>query len=274
MNELQRQMYLSALGIETYMPRWHLPFSPISMACKSVAIASAHHNEQNTIFVTPTVKNIALENLSPLQALHSQTFDSQPLTNSITPINNLMSELFATKKIVNADIVKSSAADMKAQVNSAASITAFSLSIWRPMDEVMIIDSRNTQLALPTELFLQNILRNQFQKKKLDLKNEVVRWPMVENSLTKHTVDDARTGLQTWLSVQHEVRPVKFLWLMGANSATYFLPPDAVRNNCLWQAAALVDCSVAALILPSLNELLQQPLQKKQLYSALKNYHS
>ena len=38
MNELQRQHYLSALGVDTYMPRWHLPFAPISVACELPAL--------------------------------------------------------------------------------------------------------------------------------------------------------------------------------------------------------------------------------------------
>jgi hypothetical protein len=50
MNELQRQAYLSALGIENYAPRWFLPSAPVSVACsmpiqliptESVVISSA-----------------------------------------------------------------------------------------------------------------------------------------------------------------------------------------------------------------------------------------
>jgi hypothetical protein len=34
MNEYQRQAYLSALGVDNYMPRWRLPLAPEPVACE------------------------------------------------------------------------------------------------------------------------------------------------------------------------------------------------------------------------------------------------
>ncbi len=165
------------------------------------------------------------------------------------------------------------------ELNSSSSpyisppVAAFSLSVWRPIDNLMIIDSRNTKLALPTELLLTNILRSFFPTEILDLKNEVLRWPMIENNFATHTLVDAKTELQTWLSVQCEIRPIKYLWLMGDNASNYFLSLETERNIYLWQSILLADSSINALILPSCNELLQRPLLKNQLSSAFKRYH-
>ena len=74
--------------------------------------------------------------------------------------------------------------------------------------------------------------------------------------------------------MQCEIRPVKHLWLMGNNAAVYFLPAQIDVTDCLWHEAALTDDSIRALILPSLNELLQQPLLKHKLNSAIQGYHS
>lgn len=264
MNELQRQMYLSALGMDTYMPRWHLPFAPVSVACELPMAASEPHT-----------------NMKPELPKESFAVPVQPppilksVTSDVSPVNNLIGDIFDAKKVTKSIIQPTSAADILAQLDvKPITIEAFSLSIWRPLDGVMIIDSRNTKLALPTELFLNNILRSIFSNQSLKPQEEVLRWPMIENSFTKRTANDARNELQTWLSVQHEIRPIRYLWLMGSNAAAYLLPETLVYADSLHKIIQLADSTITALILPSLNELLQKPAAKQQLFSALRAYHS
>ena len=269
MNELRRQMYLSALGVDTYMPQWHLPFAKASVACMiptSLSVASGiDHYSVN-------VEHLAQLNPLPLKPA--------PAKATVTSMHNSIIDVFETKKIIKIEPLLNNVADIFAQLDSKtkpnvpASLDAFSLSVWRPIENLMIIDSRNTRLALPTDLLLNNILRNFFPEKAIDLTNEVLRWPAIENSVVRRTIVDAKNELQTWLSVQCEILPVKYLWLMGANATTYFLSSETESNNDLWRVSSVIDSSIRALILPSLNELLQQPLQKLQLYSAIKRYHS
>lgn len=262
MNELQRQHYLSALGVDTYMPRWHLPFAPVSVLCElPVATSSA-------------------ESFTKIEAQPEQSFTQiQPpkvistVNPGQSPVNNLMGDILDVKKATKPVAAPISAADILAQLNTKpVSIDAFSLSIWRPAEGVMIIDSRNTKLALPTELLLNNILRSVFSDQSVKPQEEVLRWPMIENSFAKRSADDARAELQTWLSVQHEIRPIRFLWLMGSNAATYLLPAQTSIADTLFQSVALVDSNIHALNLPSLNELLQKPAIKQKFFSALRRY--
>jgi hypothetical protein len=190
-------------------------------------------------------------------------------------VNNLIGDILETKKITKAISQPTSAADILAQLDTKPlTVEPFSLSIWRPLDGVMIIDSRNTKLALPTELLLNNVLRSVFSNQALKSQEEVLRWPMIENSFAKRSKSDACTELQTWLSVQHEIRPICYLWLMGSNAATYLLPEPVEYSASVFNKIALLDSTLGALVLPSLNELLQKPTSKKQLLSALRNYHS
>ena len=183
--------------------------------------------------------------------------------------------MLEAKKVVRSAAVPVSAADILAQLDTKpVTIEPFSLSIWRPLDGVMIIDSRNTKLALPTELLLNNVLRSVFSTQAIKPQEEVLRWPMIENSFAKRSKSDARTELQTWLSVQHEIRPIRYLWLMGSNAATYLLPESVEYTVSIFNKLALLDSTLGALVLPSLNELLQKPSSKKQLLSALRDYHS
>lgn len=267
MNELQRQLYLSAIGVDTYMPRWQLPFASISSACVFPVSAIVQNEEKSELYVDS--KNVGSEVLQQVETLQT--------SNIVIPINRLIDDLLETNKVKSNLTTSTVAQSVKLHSNLSPDISpavaAFSLSVWRPIDNLMIIDSRNTKLALPTELLLSNILRSFFPTEILELKNEVLRWPMIENNFATHTKVDARTELQTWLSVQCEIRPIKYLWLMGDNASIYFLPSEAERNNFLWQSTSLADSSLNALILPSCNELLQRPLLKNQLFAAFKRYH-
>lgn len=264
MNELQRQHYLSALGIDTYMPRWNLPFAPHSVVCE---LPVAQIDTQSS-----TKMEIKVESaITQAQPVHVIKMPS----NEVSPFNNLIDDILEAKKVAKFAALPTSAADVLAQLNAKpVTIDAFSLSIWRPVEGVMVIDSRNTKLALPTELLLNNILRSIFSNQALKPQEEVLRWPMIENSFAKRTAEDARIELQTWFSVQHEIRPIRYLWLMGSNATTYLFPAEILIADTLFQSVALVDSTIHALNLPSLNELLQRPAAKQKLFLALRQYHS
>lgn len=262
MNELQRQHYLSALGVDTYMPRWQLPFAPVSVLCQ-LPVAEVE---------LPVLEKLEVTTEPVIPQAYSQPILGSA-SSDVSPANNLIGDILDTKKAAKPVTTPISAADILAQLDvKPATIEPFSLSVWRPADGVMIIDSRNTRLALPTELLLNNILRSIFSTQALKPQEEVLRWPMIENSFTKRTANDARIELQTWLSVQHEIRPIRQLWLMGANAAIYLLPESISYENSIFQVQKLTESSVSALILPSLNELLQKPVAKQQVFSAIYRY--
>ena len=262
MSELQRQHYLSALGVDTYMPRWHLPFAPSSVLCELPVVEVEIHSLEKLEVKTESVT--------------AQTY-GQPLlkaiSSDVSPVGTLIAEILVAKKSVKTVAVLVTATEILAQLDSKRiPVDPFSLSIWRPIDDILIVDSRNTKLALPTELLLNNILRSVFSAQSIKPQEEVLRWPMIENSFAKRTLDDARIELQTWLSVQYEIRPIRQLWLLGANAAMYLLPETVTYADVLFKSQSLNDSPMNALVLPSLNELLQKPSYKQQLLSAISRY--
>ena len=249
MNELQRQAYLSALGIENYMPRWHLPCAPASFQCDLSAL-------DNMPDVSAT--EAGNQSLAPIsRPLHDPEISGRLLDDINTP---------STKP------VKISAASILQSLEQKASqdVHPFSLSIWRPQPGMLVIDSRDTSLALPVELLLHNVLRAYIGKPISSLQEEVLRWPMVENRFVSRTEANARTELQTWLSVENDLRPINQLWLMGVNAARYLLPANTELKDTLWQAHQLPESGLKAFVVPSLNQLLQQPLMKAQLWATIK----
>lgn len=265
MNELQRQQYLSALGVDSYMPRLHLPFAPASIACELPSVdvlenefASAGHSDSFVATQAPILSGPTAEPGSSPVNLIGELLDPKRQTKSSPAITGA------------ADIL----ASLETKVRAAPiAIEPFSLSIWRPSDGLLVVDSRNSKLALPTEQFLKNIVRTIYGNRPLQMQEEVLRWPMIENSFAKRTLADARNELQTWLAVQCEIRPITHIWLMGQNAATYFLDEQDVFADCIFERRPLAEVKLDGLLLPSLNELLQQQRNKPKLFNALRQYY-
>ena len=257
MNELQRQNYLSALGIENYMPRWRLPFAPEPIAC-----------------VLPELAFEQLES-SDSPAVIEQSISS--VISSVIPSKT--ESAIAIDVLVNLDVrqkpsvpINAAAILQQLEDKKPAVVAPFSLSVWRPIPGFLIIDSRNTTLALPTDLLLNNILRACLAEK-FNSSEEVLRWPMIENRFVSRTEIDARNELQTWLAVENELRPINRLWLLGENSGKYFIADDVSTIEQRWHKVAVSGLAgqmqLTALLLPSLNELLQNPSDKARLWLVL-----
>lgn len=250
MNELQRQAYLSALGIENYVPRWLLPSAPISVACMLPVLDIPEEK-----LVTPSVIFSALN-----EGVSERNGSPPNLLNAIAELNEQKKPAVP----VNAAAILQQLEEKKAPV-----VQPFSLSVYRPLSGFLIVDSRNTQLALPTDLLLHNLLRSHLRSNQFALNDEVLRWPLIENRFVSRTETDARNELQTWLAVENELRPISVLWLMGKSASRYWLAADMDWASICWATQPIDGLPLKALILPSLNELLQKPAQKAKLWASL-----
>ncbi len=254
MNELQRQAYLSSLGIENYMPRWQLVAAP---AATQAFIPLA---ETTIVAPQPVTENLLEPIGQPKVPLESAALAT---LNALTEVKADKAKDMICAPVSAASILK------QLEVKPVERLQPFSLSVWRPAPGFLLIDSRDASLALPTELLLHNILAVLFG---LDIKGqeEVLRWPAVENRFVSRTPDAACSELQTWLAVEHELRPITQLWLMGENAAHYLLSNDTSVSANLWRQTPVAVGSLKALLLPSLNELLQNPQLKSRLWASVK----
>lgn len=260
MNEYQRQSYLTSMGIENYMPRWRLALAPLPVACElpaasaipSVVVDEEVHSSSQTDTSSRERSSGLDKPVMVADVLRDLTLDQSKKNASVK---------------LEPESIKPSAPPLNVKT-----IPAFSLSIWRPQNDVLVIDSRNTQLALPTELLLQNIFRALYGAHSHPGVEDVLRWPLIDNTFVSRTVDDARSVLQVWLEVELERRPVKQLLLMGQNAAQYFLDAEDSYDALLFHSIDLPRFSSRALIAPSLVELLQKPEQKPKLWRALQSW--
>jgi hypothetical protein len=152
-------------------------------------------------------------------------------------------------------------------------IPAFTLSIWRPKSGLLIIDSRNTHLALPTERLLANILSSVFNSNLVQGIEDVMHWPFFDNISVPQTREYACNALQVWLEVELERRPTTHLWLLGETATEYFLPNYNEFSKLVWQWLEFPEIPSKILVAPSLVELLQRPLNKRRLWHCLASHH-
>lgn len=255
MNEYQRQSYLNALGLEDYAPRWLLPGAPASVACELPELPEAEFYSEAEYQVEPASESNPAAN-------------PETAGKSASSIEELMRDMVDPAVSSRSQPTKAEPAPATSE-SPAQTIKPFTLSIWRSALPVLIVDTRQPRSAMPTERLLRGLLASLGLQDSASLAEEVLSWPLVENASVKLTAEDARVELHTWLEAELERRPVRQLVFMGVGAARYFLPQETAEEAQLWQSLKLSGFEPSALLVPSLIELLQQPLLKRDLWLAL-----
>ncbi len=246
MREIRRQEYLQTIGIETYIPRWKIPFAAESYLC-----------DQSFSWVDQTEVAPLDVNTPNHQVSLIPTIDSSQVLNVVG------------KNTVKNNPYRVDALLQQFEDRKSLPVQSFSLNVWRPAPGFLVLAARNLN-ALPTELLLNNFLRFYLQQSQLVLSEEVLRWPAIENSKMALTEKDACAELQTWLSVQHEFQSIKTLWLFG-DIYRYFASEFSKFND----EYAIEFCDIkldqanpiTAKIFPDLSQFLLRPQLKAKLLS-------
>lgn len=287
MNEMQRQQYLEAIGIDSYMPRWILPVAPRPVACASVTATPVESVAANTAplanpaaVVSGVTPAAGLAQVTAAVAEVTAQVSSAPRAAaapavppvSVTETLAVLSEPAATRQQPTAE----------AAVHRVAAATEvdpqFALSMWRASDDLLVIDSRQAQLALPTEPLLANILLALGLRQPLP-RAEVLHWPMYDHPLAPKGEAAAKETLLAMLEARLEQQPVSYLLLMGAEACHYILPdellpadssqPQASCQALLGKALRFDALKVTAIVVPSLSDMLQQPDLKATTWRAI-----
>lgn len=255
MHEVHRQEYLASMGIDSYIPRWKIPFAAESHVC-----------EQSDELWSEAEQGAGVA-----------TFDVSAFDVPKAHLQTAIDLSLVLKSVSEKPLVKtfsSSVDESPLQLENIESplIQPFSLSVWRPAPDFLIVAARNVN-AMPTELLLNNFLRFYLKQPQLILSEEVLRWPAIENTKIPLTENNAIAELQTWLSVQHEFQQIDQLWLFG-DVYRYFVS-ELLRSG---DQSSIEFCEVkldqtnllkpiAAKIFPDISQFLKQPDLKVKLLS-------
>jgi len=280
LNELQRQAYLSALGIDNYMPRCVLAYAPASVQCALPDVAELSNRAVEPLDSSSraAVSDIA-DRPVPIKSLTDELIGSKSELdlrkdeNSTSPDSKLgeVLEAFGTKPGTKKDQPLPSK-DVVALVAATDSRPKFSLTIWRVSADLMVVDTRDLQQALPTERLLSNILMALGYQLPSLPKANVLKWPMIDNDLGGQGVEDARDMLHAFLDAELLLDPVKHLLLMGSAASTYILPPSHVYPDVIDAQLAsahpiiLESLATPLVVTPSLVDILLEPSLKAQVW--------
>lgn len=239
MNTTRQQEYLSAMGIDVYFPRWTLP----------CAAPSQDNLSDKELFSDPIINN-----------------DPPAPTGDIQQTDHLLQDVLS--QIEETIQIKSAASkQIPLTQTKQISLQPFSLSVWRPTKNFLVIANREAQ-ALPTELLLHNILRYYLNHYQLKMDEEVVRWPANSNIQARVTENDVYDELQTWLSVQHEFQPIEQLWFFGGSLQYFVKESDVIFNSSVITLPGH-EKKIAFKSFPDLAEILRNPKLKADVLSCL-----
>lgn len=267
MHEIQRQQYLNALGIDSYMPRVLLPWAP---APRQVALPEVL--EEGAQEALPE-RAEAARSISRAEASVSPTPISE--TPTAAPVGHVLRDMGLDSKprSVPAPTDKVSLTRERSEP-----VKAVHLHLWRPAADYLIIDDCPPGTALPTQRLLANILRALTGELPALGNPERMRCPINDQLAQSYTQEDVRRDLHTWFAETYAKAPAAQVWLMG-EAASYFLPEPSHYSDCLWTRSSLalgeseMAREIQALILPSLSEILQQSAYKPRLWQAIKPSH-
>jgi hypothetical protein len=259
MQELRRQRYLAALGIDSYMPLMQFDMAPAPVLCElPLATDTIDTSFNGTIIVDDGLENSLADSPLSLVVL-------EQTAQAIDKVFKSLVETPAPAEIKNSPALVQ---PEKVVANNRPAVT-FSLSMWYSHDDWLVIDSRKPQAALPTSALLNNIIPALWQKPLRKGVEEVWHWPFAGNSFSHQTEEDAKDALSVWIEVAHEQRSVNRLLVMGEVAWRYIGIPSTTYEESLWQHYPLAN-GVTAWVVPSLVELLENPHSKKKLWQRLR----
>ncbi len=243
--------YLQTLGIVQYVPR-DLPLvsivaQPADGLIKSTARASERDFNPTGEPVTQPVSGAALS----LEAM----------TKSMAELGNIgVQDKSKVPRVKLAELASVKEVD-------ATSDIAVKFALWQPTDEVLVCSSVEDSLPDPEQiLLLGNILLAMGQGSGQLPQMDIVEWPPYPNASGDST--EVREFLATLIKARINSKSAKILLLMGAAAAHWLLTSDetaAVANGQVY-----VYGQVTALLVPSLQEMIEQPLTKRKTWQTIR----
>lgn len=237
MNANQRNDYLEAMQIDTWIPRVNLPYAA-----------------QSNLIATQEVATIPSIADSP-PPTHPEENLSERITPEETPkiiaTNHSLIEEKAEPSIIGASPPKFSLQLMKAG--------SCLLLIELTQGEALQIHDKRYQL-------LRNILKAAHLPNSPEWLGDIIHWPLFKQTSIAQGKQEANEFLQSFIKTyQEQLTDTQYLWLIGNNAIEYAAQLD---ESHYYQALSHQSLG-QVLIIPSLDSLLSNPNQKAKLWQCI-----
>lgn len=278
MQETTRLHYLRALGVSNYMPRWQLTGAPPSVLNDDLGIAW-----EESVSATETPSPNDTPQKSAQQQHAPVTEEPKRQDAALNPTAAVLEALAPSSKATAPNPIRTPIAQDQPQSPSTPkaapqtqqrapakpeSSVSFALSFWRIADDLLVVDSRHSELALPVEKLLNNIVFALGYPRQLP-KVDVISWPLLDAPHHDQSESAAREMLHAYLDGQLLLHPGKFILLMGEDASRFLLEEDSDFQQRLGKQFAIEAFDLTAVVVPSLSTLLQDPDQKSLTWQAI-----
>ncbi|UTA47324.1 hypothetical protein L1F30_14270 [Simiduia sp. 21SJ11W-1] len=258
MHELARQHYLDAMGIHTYMPRLVLPVAPIPVQCDLSGLVSDAPAE---IPAPPAEQSLA--------QTRPQGVQGEP-TAATEPGAKSADEILASMGALSAPTTKTSSKPApKLKAARAEAAAHFAVSLWQFAGLIVMAD-RHAEQALPVNLLLKNILVALGRTRDKTDAPEVLKWPI--EGLPIAQAGPALTYFGSIISARRLPEQATTLLCFGETIAKQLLPDVTVDSANVGEGSFSLgdDDTVPAIVLPSLESILQNPALKPAVWAAIR----
>ncbi len=260
MLEKQRLTYLVHLGIENYMPRRVLSGAASSSVLTDEMLAVIPDNKTPQVPVQATVQAEAETVIAPI-----------PMT-AAPSIQSILEE--SEPQVVNKPEKQAAVAaenNPTPKISSHTQNLRFTLTVWRIEPDVLVVDSREPGAALPTDRLLQNMLRSVGYSLAQLPSSELIRWPLFDEQ--QSCEQEARAMVQAYISAYCDKAASRAILLMGRNAVRFALNAeedgDAFYDKHCGDTLMQPQWSVNVGVVPSLADMLHDPLQKRLTWQSL-----
>ena len=295
MSERARITYLECLGIESFVPRVILPYAPESDLCidseldesslveeggldaqvgatsmrAGESLAGDLINSLKREAATPKVKKAPLTVVSPASRQRigeneSAEFDSAPAAQARAEAT--VGELAKSEPSVAGEVKNAEPTERAENTEKLE----FSLAIWRTAAPLLVIDSHRQGAAFPTERLLINMLRHSVWKSPRLSPCQHQHWPLLGLQPEHSGWQGAKEMLDCFFEGIVATQQIDCLWLMG-EEAYRAANGEQAKNERPFQDVCFTETilrnnSARAVILPSLADILEQPLIKSKIW--------
>ncbi|WGL18167.1 hypothetical protein PVT68_07675 [Microbulbifer bruguierae] len=263
MNERQRTEYLTALGVTSYMPRFRLPLAPepLQAVLPSPVEGEALEDAPAAALMAAVGGSGNTSDPATVATLEEPVADAGARPPAIEPqVSRVIGSITAETRIAPA------APKQVAIAPREPSVGPFVLNCWWLGEELLAVDSREPGTALPVEALFGNIARA-LGWHQLGTEKDKLKWPMAENPFAAAAgASDARDTCSSWLEAAYARKPVKSIWLMGSQAREYCAPLSMDEAVADWHGTKVI-------VMPSLTELLRDPLRKRELWQLLRKQY-
>lgn len=252
MIEQQRLQYLTALGIDTYIPTRVLANAAISPA---LVPFEPEELDQSSLEEEPKIveKQMPASTSQPVELESDKPIELAPDVEP--PLES------PTKPIPAAKPVANTTAPLR-----------FTLSLWEITPQLIVIDTRQTGSALPTDKLLQNILRAMGYPLAQLPASELIRWPIFKEDPQANNLEEAQAMVQANVNARcAKTQGIRFM-IMGEIAADFVLAPCEQYNDFeqqIGQQIELPQRHASMVVLPSLVEILEEPSRKALVWRAI-----